>query len=86
KLYQSHPSSLRVFEELELDRLSKTESKEVIDNCKNEYKKLNNSELGMEKEAESLLVYVSEGFPHFIHQYGFCAFETSNEQKITKDD
>ncbi len=84
-LYQSHPSSLRVFEELELDRLSKTESKEVLNNCKNEYKSLNISELDMVKEAESLLIHVSEGFPHFIHQYGFCAFEVSNGKKITRD-
>ena len=27
---------------------------------------------------------LSEGFPHFIHQYGYCAFELSDGKEITE--
>lgn len=84
-LKKSHPSSLRIFEELNLGRLSHTEIKEVIQKTLNETITLNNIRTGITDEAERALIDFSEGFPHFIHQYGFCAFELSDGKMITED-
>lgn len=84
-LLRSHPSSLRIFEEVELDRLTKDEIKEVIAKVLEKGKELNIHSISIEEEAEKLLVNFSEGFPHFIHQYGYCSYELSDGKKITTD-
>lgn len=85
-LIASHPSSIRLFEELNLDRLKSDEVRQVIDGVLIKSKELNNSETGITEDAKELLVNYSEGFPHFIHQYGFCGFEVSDGNTITKAD
>lgn len=86
-LFESHPSAIRVFEDLELDRLGTKDSLKILKNCQEEFTLLNpGKELSYGTGAEKLLTHVSEGFPHFIHQYGYCAFEKSNGKQITKDD
>ncbi len=82
-LIKSHPSSLRIFEEIELDRLNNEEIKEVINKVLINGKELNGFDITIDPKAESLLVSFSEGFPHFIHQYGYCAFELSDGKIIT---
>lgn len=85
-LIESHPSSIRLFEELYLDRLKPDEVKLVIERVFEESKKINKVETTIENSARDLLINFSEGFPHFIQQYGFSAFETSNGITITDSD
>lgn len=85
-LIESHPSSIRLFEELNLDRLKPDDVKLVIEKVLEESKKLNKVETTIENSARDLLITFSEGFPHFIHQYGFSAYETSNGLTITDSD
>jgi hypothetical protein len=37
-------------------------------------------------EAENWIAFYSEGFPHFIQQFSFCAFEEDTDNLITEDD
>ena len=85
-LLQSHPSSIRLFEELYLDRLKQDEVRQVIEGVLEDSKELNGTDILIDPEAETMLVNFSEGFPHFIHQYGYCAFEQSDGIKITTED
>ncbi|GIQ58152.1 hypothetical protein Flavo103_12880 [Flavobacterium collinsii] len=82
-LIESHPSSIRIFEELNLDRLSDDDIKYVIKVVLDHSAQLNSLRTKIEEEAENSLVRLSEGFPHFIHQYGYCAFELSDGVAIT---
>lgn len=82
-LIESHPSSIRIFEELNLDRLSDEDIKYVIKRVLDHSEKLNGQRIEIEELAEHNLVRLSEGFPHFIHQYGYCAFELSDGKTIT---
>ncbi|HEX7904796.1 MAG TPA: ATP-binding protein [Chitinophagaceae bacterium] len=84
-LIDSHPSSIRIFEELNLDRLSDTDIKYVIKRVLDHSAELNGARTEIESQAEQNLVRLSEGFPHFIHQYGYCAFELSDENIITDE-
>jgi len=85
KLVDSHPSSLRIFEELTLDRLSDDDIKYVVKRVLEHGKDINGYETIIEDKALSLLVRLSEGFPHFIHQYGYCAFDLSDGKIITEE-
>lgn len=84
-LVESHPSSIRIFEELNLDRLSDKDIKYVIRRVLEHSEELNGTRTEILPEAEQELVKLSEGFPHFIHQYGYCAFELSDGKTITRE-
>lgn len=83
-LVESHPSSLRIFEELFLDRLIDDDVKYVLKRVLEHSNEINGQPTEMTKEAEDLLVKLSEGFPHFIHQYGYCAFDLSDGKTISE--
>jgi hypothetical protein len=80
----SHPSSLRIFEELTLDRLESVDVEYVINRVLEHSKEINNQEITIESGAKKLLIELSEGFPHFIHQYGYCAFDLCDGKIITE--
>lgn len=83
-LSNSHPSSIRIFDELVLDRLEESDIKYVINRVLEQSKEINGFETKISERAEKLLINLSEGFPHFIHQYGYCAFDLSDGKKITE--
>ena len=85
-LFESHPSSLRVLEDVELLRLSDQEVRRVIKICMQEAERLNGEPFSFDSAAESLMVDLSEGYPHFIQQYGFCAFAKAASNTITAND
>ncbi len=85
-LVKSHESSLRLFEELPLDRLSPEDIGNVIDAGLREANSKNPSRTEMDGRARSALVYLSEGFPHFIQQFAFCAFAKDDDGIISIDD
>lgn len=82
----SHPSSLRIFEEIELNRLSKTEVQGVINICINKASKLNKTEISISTEAVDLIEKLAEGYPHFIQQFGHSAFASDTDNKIDLED
>ena len=74
-LHNSHPSSLRMFEEIPVDRLTDDEVRYVIDICLEEANKINEAKTTVTQEGKTLLTQLSEGYPHFIQQFGYSAFE-----------
>jgi Cdc6-like AAA superfamily ATPase len=85
-LFKSHPSSLRLFTEINLDRLSNDEVRQVISMVLDHSKELNKKETKIDEDATLSLINYSEGFPHFIQQHGYCSFEVCNGDVITQTD
>lgn len=82
RLTQSHRSSLRIFEEIPLSRLSETETNELIDVC------LDRGDLRahrIEPRAREALTWLAEGHPHFLHQFGYCAFNKCAHDRPTEN-
>lgn len=86
KLYDGHPSSLRIFEELFLDRLNDDDVSRVIDKCLMKANSDNTEQVTITDDARKLLINYSEGYPHFIQQFGFCAYEYDKDNVINQDD
>jgi AAA+ ATPase superfamily predicted ATPase len=86
KLYASHPSSLRIFEDLQLERLTSQEVVRVINICLDKANEGNPNEINITDEAKGLLVELSEGYPHFIQQFGYSAFAVDNDNIIDGHD
>ena len=85
-LLDSHPSSLRLFEEIPVSRLSDDEVKSVINICIRRANNTNTEQTTIEEDAKNLLVTLSEGYPHFIQQFGFCAFAADTNASISMKD
>ncbi len=77
-MIESHPSSIRIFEELYLDRLTDDDIKYVKERVLAHSTEINGVTTEIDSDAEQSLIKLSEGFPHFIHQYGSCAFDLSD--------
>ena len=86
KLRESHESSPRLFHTMLLEPLEKEERKRVIQlgidlaNNRNEVKTTITTD-GMEFLAE-----LSEGYPHFLQQFGYSAFEHDTDDSVDVDD
>jgi hypothetical protein len=85
-LATSHPSSLRLFQELVLGRLSMDEAKRVIDMGLRRANEVNTEKTTITSEARHHLAYYSEGYPHFIQQFAFSAFAADGDNEIDADD
>lgn len=85
-LMTSHKSSLRLFEELPLDRLSEDEVRSVIRICLNDANERNTEKTSIDDGANATLVLLSEGYPHFIQQFGYSAFTADTDNAITAPD
>ena len=86
RLLDSHPSSVRLFDEVTLNRLTNDETNLVIDRCLAEAEKLNGKATKIADDGRQLLVGFSEGYPHFIQQFGYSAFAADTDDLITTPD
>lgn len=85
-LHSSHESSLRLFDELRLDRLDPKDVNAVVDACLRKANKTNVEQTSITDDGRALLVALSEGYPHFIQQLGYCAFEKDDDRSIDSAD
>ena len=85
-LRQSHESSLRVFTAFNLKPLSPEESIQVIRRGLHVAQENNEIETRITPEAESLIAMYSEGYPHFLQQFSYCAFEADKDYNIDRED
>jgi len=85
-LAASHPSSLRLFEELILGRLSEHEVRKVIEFGLRRANQLNPTRTSIDERGEHELVHLSEGYPHFIQQFAFSAFAVDIDNLIDVHD
>ncbi len=86
KLRQSHESSPRMFEIFSLDPLTHSERIEVVQKGLREAENKNEFKTEISEEAENMISSFSEGYPHFIQQYAFCAFAEDKDNLISTED
>jgi len=86
KLKASHESSPRVFQTLSLQPLTGDESGHVIDLGLQEANEKNGFETKITEEAKNLIVTLAEGYPHFLQQFAYSAFEADTDNNITTED
>ena len=85
-LRDSHPSSLRMIDDLPLERLASKEATEVIERCLGRANERNSTATNIDLEAKTILAALSEGYPHFIQQYGYSAFACDADGLIDQTD
>jgi hypothetical protein len=85
-LRESHESALRVFTTYHLKPLSWDECIEVVRKGLKDASERNQFETRISPEAEHLLAFYSEGYPHFIQQFAFCAFAADTDNEIDRED
>lgn len=85
-LLESHASSLRLFEEVMLGTLSDDDVGRVIDRCLAAGRDLNGVATTITDAARARLVHLSEGYPHFIQQFGYSAFSAAKADVVEEQD
>jgi AAA ATPase-like protein len=85
-LRSSHQSVLRVFDDLPLERLDPDDVGRVIARCIARANEKNAMQTSIAKDGADMLAALSEGYPHFIQQYGYSAFATDTDGVIDQSD
>jgi hypothetical protein len=85
-LRDSHESSLRIFKTMELAPLEHNEREQVLEIGMDEAIKQNGFPIEMTPDAKQLICNLSEGYPHFLQEFAYCAFEQDNDNKIDDRD
>jgi len=86
RLRESHESSLRIFQIFTLEPLLAEERIQVVEKGIAEANKINASETTITTEAKSVISELSEGYPHFVQQFAFCAFDQDTDNNIDVKD
>ena len=86
KLRSSHESSPRLFQVLDLQPLTYQERIEVLDAGISEANADGKSSVLFTDEAKNEIAALSEGYPHFLQQFAFCAFAEDSDNKIDTED
>lgn len=81
-LMESHGSALRLFEELELFPLSQEDVKRVIHLGLEEANRKNPTPVQITDEALNRIVAYSEGYPHFVQQFGYSSYAFDDNDVI----
>lgn len=83
KLRQSHESSPRIFHTLLLEPLEDEERRRVIRTGLSQANDVNGYPITISDDALEYLIDLSEGYPHFIQQFSYCAFDKDYDDVIT---
>lgn len=86
KLRDSHESAPRIFQTMLLDPLETEERKTVIRTGLNQAELKNGFAVGISDEAINLVADLSEGYPHFVQQFAYSAFEHDDDNLIDVQD
>jgi AAA ATPase domain len=86
RLRESHESSTRIFQILTLEPLLPAERIEVIEKGLAEARQKNGYDVSMTSEAKDAISELSEGYPHFLQQFAFCAFNEDTDNTIDISD
>ncbi len=85
-LSESHPSSLRIFEEIMLKPLTSDNCRTILEKGLKKASERIETDITISDEAIESIAYRSEGYPHFIQQYAFCAYNIDTDNIIDNDD
>lgn len=86
RLRKSHESSLRLFRIFALQPLSAKDCEVAIRRGLDAAKDKNGFEVAITPDAEANHAFITEGYPHFIQQFAYCAFERDSDNNIDLDD
>lgn len=86
KLKDSHESSLRVFQVLNMKPLEVGERSTVVAAGIKDANSRNEIHTKIDQDAIELLGSLSEGYPHFLQQFSHSAFETDSDDRISVND
>lgn len=88
KLAASHASAPRILEIVTLKPLERREVDEVLNRGLERANTLavGTAPLTMTDAAKETIASLSEGYPHFIQQFAFCAFEVNTNDEIGDED
>ena len=86
-LRESHESSLRLFEQFELNPLSPDEVKRIIQNGLEESNSYSAGDrITINGDALDQIVYYSDCYPPFVQQIGYSVFSANTDSLITVED
>lgn len=86
KLRESHDSSPRLFHTMPLRPLEVEERKKVVNLGIERANEKNAEQTTVEPDALHYIAELSEGYPHFIQQFAYSAFEKDIDNNITIED
>jgi len=86
KLKASHESSSRIFTTLTLKPLASEEIKEVIEGGLKKANQINNNPTRITGGAINLIEQLCEGYPHFLQEFAYKAFEGDIDNVIDEED
>lgn len=86
KLKASHESSPRLFTIMSLESLEPEERIAVIKKGLEEIQSKTGTQVEFTKDAGEFLSELSEGYPHFLQQFAYCALEEDLDNKIDLND
>ena len=86
KLRASHESAPRLFEVLSLEPLERAESEAVVKRGLAEAKRINGINVEIHPKALEAIIDLSEGYPHFIQQFSYSAFDYDTDDNLTAAD
>jgi len=82
----SHESAARIFSIMPLEPLELFERKQVIASGLKNAEEKNGFNIKITDEASNLLAGLSEGYPHFLQEFCFYAFNEDIDNSIDSDD
>lgn len=86
KLKASHESSVRVFHPLKVKELKPADRKWVVDLGIKRANELNDEKTTVTEDAKAQISSLSEGYPHFIQQFAYCAFKRDTDFVLDAQD
>ena len=86
KLAKSHPSAPRLLQILTLDPLSVDERRSVITLGLKAAKEYNAVDVTIDGDAADWICEMSEGYPHFVQQFAYSAFDADADNTIDLKD
>lgn len=86
RLRESHESSPRLFHTLTLKPLDMHERKQVVELGLLAAAQKNHVSTRIAPDALDFIADLSEGYPHFVQQFAFDAFEQDDDDEITVED
>ncbi len=85
-LKKSHESSLRLFDESELSPLSPDDCKAVVRLGLDTANKSNEAKVDISAKTLESITTFSEGYPHFLQQFAYSAYEQDTDNIIDEED
>lgn len=86
KLSNSHESSIRIFTPCKISELSLIDRRYVIDKGIEAGNKINEEKTTISDDGRDQIAVLSEGYPHFIQQFGYSAFDHNSDGEISSED